>query len=53
LAKEARDASIAGFYRTCSNGRCRENKCGDSNPLTEGRVLSKEPIHYGCGQEGK
>jgi len=49
LAKEAGVASTAGSYRTCSNGRSREDKHGDGDPSTEGRVSSKEPIHYGCG----
>jgi len=49
LAKEAGDASIADSHRTCSDGRSREDKCGNGNPSTEGRVFSKEPICYGCG----
>jgi len=53
LAKEVGDASIVGSYGTSSNGRCRENKYGDGDPSTESRVSSKEPICYGCGQEGK
>jgi len=49
LAKEAGDASTACSHRTCSNGRSRKDECGDGNPSTEGRVSSKELIHYGCG----
>jgi len=49
LAKEAEDISTAGSHRTCSNGRCRKDKYSYSNPSTEDRVSSKEPIHYGCG----
>jgi len=49
LAKEAGDTSTAGSHRTCSDGRSREDKCGDGNPSTEGRVSLKEPICYGCG----
>jgi len=53
LAKEAGDALIVGSNRICSNGRSRENKCGDGKLSTEGRVSSKEPTCYGCGQESK
>jgi len=49
LAKEAGVASTAGSDRTCSNERSREDKCSNSNPSTEGRVSSKEPIYYKCG----
>jgi len=53
LAKKAGDASIAGFHSACSNERGRKDECGDDKPSTEGRVSSKKPIHYGCGQKGK
>jgi len=53
LAKEARAISTAGADRTCSNGRSRKDKCSYGDPLTEDRVPPKEPICYGCGQEGK
>jgi len=53
LAKEVGDASTVGSYGTSSDGRYRENKCSDGDPLTESRVSSKELICYGCGQEGK
>jgi len=53
LAKEAEDASTAGFYKTCSHGRSREDECSDGDPLTEGRVSSKESICHGYRQEGK
>jgi len=47
LAKEAENTSIAGSYRTGSDGRCRKSKYGDGNPSTEGRVSSKKPICHG------
>jgi len=48
LAKETGDASIVGSHRTCSNGRCGENKCSNGKtPTVRGRVSSKEPICYG------
>jgi len=54
LAKKAEDASTAGSYRICSNGRSREDKCGNGEtPTARGKVPSKEPICYGCGQKGK
>jgi len=49
LAKEAGVASTAGSHRTCSDRRNRKDECSNGNPLTEGRVSSKEPIYYGCG----
>jgi len=49
LAKKARVASTVSSNRTCSDGRCRENKCGYGNPSTENRIFSKEPIYYGYG----
>ena len=48
LAKEAGDVSIVGSHEACFNGGSRKNKCGNSEPLTESRVSSKEPIYYGC-----
>jgi len=48
LAKEAEDISTVGSHRTCSDVRYGENKCGNGDPSTEGRVSSKEPICYGC-----
>jgi len=49
LAKEAEDTSTAGSYRTCSNGRSREDKCGNGEtPTARGRVSSKAPICYEC-----
>jgi len=49
LAKETGVALTVGFHRTCSDRRSKEDEYGDGNPLTEGRVSSKEPICYGCG----
>jgi len=49
LAKEAKDVSIVGFHKACSNEGSRKNECGNSELLTEGRVFLKEPIYYGCG----
>jgi len=51
LAKEVGDTLTAGSNRTCSDGRSGENKCGDGEPSTEGRVSSKEPICHGYKQE--
>ena len=53
LAKEAGDVSTVGSHRACSNGRGRKDECGNGKPSTEGRISSKEPIGYGCGQKGK
>jgi len=54
LAKKTGDASTADSHRTCSNERSRENKCSNSKtPIVRGRAFSKEPICYGCRQEGK
>ena len=50
LAKEAGDASTVGSYRTCSDGRSKEDKCSNGEtPTARDRVSSKKPIHYGCG----
>jgi len=50
LTKKAGVASTVGFNRTCSNGRCGENKYSNGEtPTVRGRVSSKEPICYGCG----
>jgi len=51
LAKEAGDASTAGFHRICSNRRSGENKHSDGELLTKGRVFSKELIYHRCRQE--
>jgi len=49
LAKKAGNASTASSYRTCSNGRSRENKCSNGKtPTARGRVSLKEPICHGC-----
>jgi len=53
LAKKAGDASTVGSHRACSNGRDRKDECGDGEPSTEGRVSSRKPICYGCGQKEK
>ena len=53
LAKEAGDASTAGSYRAYSNERGRKDECSDDKSSIEGRVSSKKPIHYGCGQKEK
>ena len=51
LAKEAGIASTVGNNRACPDGRSGEDKYGNGNPSTEGRVFSKEPICYECGQK--
>jgi len=40
LAKETEGDSTAGSNRTCSDGRSREDKCGDNAPQSEGKVHS-------------
>ena len=50
LDKKAEVAITVGSHRTCSDGRGRENKCGDGEtPTTRGRVSHQEPIHHGYG----
>jgi len=51
LDKETGDTSTADSNKAYFNGGSRGNKRGNGNLLTEGRVFSKEPICYGCGQE--
>jgi len=54
LAKKAGNASIAGSYRTCSDGRSGKDKCGDGEtPTARDRVSSKESICHGYEQEEK
>jgi len=40
LAKETEGDSTAGSNRTCSDGRSREDKCGNNTPQSEGKVHS-------------
>jgi len=49
LVKEAGVASTVGSNRTCSDRRSREDKYGNGNLSTEGKVSLKEPICYGYG----
>ena len=50
MAKEAGDASTVDSYRTCSDGRSREDECSNGKtPTARGRVFLKELIRYGCG----
>jgi len=44
LAKEAENASTAGFNGTCSNEGGGKNECSDSTPSTEGMVCTMKPI---------
>jgi len=46
VAKEARNALVAGTNRTCSDGGNREDKCRNSVPLTEGRIGLTQSICY-------
>ena len=51
LAKEAGDTSTVGSHRAYPDGRSGKDKYDNGKPSTEGRVSSKEPIHYGCKQK--
>ena len=52
VAEEVRNAASVGDNRTHSDRESREDECSDGKALVaRGRVSSKKPIYYGCGQE--
>ncbi len=54
VAEEVRNAASVGDNRTHFNRESREDEHSDGKaPVAKGRVSSKKPIYYGCGQENE
>ena len=51
LAKEARNTSIVGDNRVCSNGGSGKNRYGNGMPSIKGRGCPKEPLYHRCEQK--
>ena len=51
VAEEARDFSIAGTGRACSDRRSRKDEYSNGALQSEDRVCFLQPIHHGCEQE--